>query len=149
MSSYKNLATAFKNGQTYRYDPTLSCNGTKIICTRGDWIQDPNTFRWTRTSDTPVILAEWVEHEGESYAVVYNRGNKCFASQVLGYFSATQVWLTTTPVRLKYGEIGKPVKEQQINYRCQLIDALIYNGAVTHLLIPTSHKGDSEFFKKI
>ena len=92
-------------------------------------------------------MAEWVEHNGKQYAVVYNRGNKCFTTEVMAY-AFNNKW-RIHKLSLEYGEIGKPNKDQQIAYKCQMIDALIYSGAVTHILIPTTLEGDSDFFKLI
>jgi len=150
MSSYLELGKAFKKRQTYKYDGSLSCDGTKILCSRGDWFFNNVTKQWTRNRTTPVVLAEWVEHKGKSYAVVYNRGNKCFATESLWYHNARYLnWGGKRNVLLEYGELGKPVVTQQVSYRCQMIDSLIHNGAVTHILIPTSLEGDSDFFKLI
>jgi len=150
MSSYLELSKAFGNKQKYFYDGNLSCDGTKILCSRGDWAYNNVTKKWGRTRTNSVVLAEWVEHKGKPYAVVYNRGNKCFATDALWYHNARyQNWGGKSKHVLKYGELGKPVETQQVSYRCQMIDALIGNGAVTHILIPTSYEGDSEFFKKL
>ena len=150
MSNYQELGKAFGNRQTYKYDGNLSCDGTKILCTRGDWAYDMNTKQWTRLRKKAVVLAEWIEHKGKSYAVVYNRGNKCFATQALWYHCQryNQWSHISSKVKLKYGEVGKPTEDQQVSYRCQMIDVLIGNGAVTHILIPTSYEGDSLFFKR-
>jgi len=142
MGNYHDLTKAFGNRQPYKYDTKLSCDGTKILCTRGDWSYNETVKRWARESTDPVVLAEWVEHKGKSYAVVYNRGNKCFATEVLG------AWRNKPP-SLKYGEIGKPTTQQQVSYRCQMIDSLIYSETITHILIPTTFEGDSLLFKKI
>jgi len=150
MSSYKELGKAFGNREAYKYDGTLSCDGAKILCSRGDWFYNNMTKQWTRNRKAPVVLAEWIEHKGEIYAVVYNRGNKCFASEALWRLNPN-TWaysrLGSSPLR--YGEIGKPTTEQQVGYRCQLIDTLIHSKVVTHILIPTTFEGDSEFFKKL
>ena len=150
MSSYSELSKAFGNKQTYKYDGTLLCDGTKIVCTRGHWMLNQKTKQWTRNRTTPVVLAEWIEYKGKNYAIVYNRGNKCFASEALWRFNRTTVAysrLGSSP--LKYGEVGKPTGEQQISYRCQLIDTLVHSKVITHILIPTTFDGDSEFFKKL
>jgi len=150
MSNYQELGKAFRNRQTYKYDGTLSCDGTKILCSRGDWAFNMNTKTWGRNRTSSVVLAEWVEHKDKSYAVVYNRGNKCFATECLWYHCVRYTsWASTKEMKLKYGEMGKPTKDQQVSYRCQMIDSLIARGAVTHILIPTSYEGDSEFFKKL
>jgi hypothetical protein len=143
--SYDKLQKAFKNKTPYKYNKELIFDGTKIISTLAEWVYQNN--RWQRVGDQQVVLAEYVVHKGKSYAVVYNRGNKCFPTEVMawGYNSS---WRRQN-LKLKYGEIGIPVKDQQRAYRCQMIDALIYAGAVQYLLIPTSLNGDSDFFKLI
>jgi len=143
--SYDKLQKAFKNKTPYKYNKELIFDGTKIISTLTEWVYQNN--RWQRVGDQQVVLAEHVVHKGKSYAVVYNRGNKCFSTEVMawGYNSS---WRRQN-LKLKYGEIGKPDKDQQRAYRCQMIDALIYGGAVKYLLIPTTLEGDSDFFKLI
>ena len=143
--SYDKLQKAFKNKTPYKYNKELIFDGTKIISTLAEWVYQNN--RWQRVGDQQVVLAEYVVHKGKSYAVVYNRGNKCFPTEVMawGYNSS---WRRQN-LKLKYGEIGIPVKDQQRAYRCQMIDALIYAGAVQYILIPTSLNGDSDFFKLV
>ena len=72
--------------------------------------------------------------------------HKCFATEVMGW-GFNNAWRSSRVEGLKYGEIGIPTKDQQRAYRCQMIDAMIYSGAVTHILIPTTLEGDSDFFK--
>ncbi len=143
--SYDKLQKAFKNKTPYKYNKELIFDGTKIISTLTEWVYQNN--RWQKAGGQQVVLAEHVVHKGKSYAVVYNRGNKCFSTEVMawGYNSS---WRRQN-LKLKYGEIGKPDKDQQRAYRCQMIDALIYGGAVKYLLIPTTLEGDSDFFKLI
>jgi len=143
--SYDKLQKAFKNKTPYKYNKELIFDGTKIISTITEWVYQNN--RWQKAGGQQVVLAEHVVHKGKSYAVVYNRGNKCFSTEVMawGYNSS---WRRQN-LKLKYGEIGKPDKDQQRAYRCQMIDALIYGGAVKYLLIPTTLEGDSDFFKLI
>jgi hypothetical protein len=143
--SYDKLQQAFKNKTPYKYNKELIFDGTKIISTITEWVYQNN--RWQKAGGQQVVLAEHVVHKGKSYAVVYNRGNKCFSTEVMawGYNSS---WRRQN-LKLKYGEIGKPDKDQQRAYRCQMIDALIYGGAVKYLLIPTTLEGDSDFFKLI
>ena len=143
--SYDKLQKAFKNKTPYKYNKELIFDGTKIISTLAEWVYQNN--RWQRVGDQQVVLAEYVVHKGKSYAVVYNRGNKCFPTEVMAWgFNST--WRRQN-LKLKYGEIGIPVKDQQRAYRCQMIDALIYGGAVRYILIPTSLNGDSDFFKLV
>ena len=144
--SYDKLQRAFQNKTPYKYNKEVIFDGTKIIATEHRWTQVGG--RWQRVAQADkIVLAEHVVHKGKSYAVVYNRGNKCFPTEVLawGYNSA---WRRQN-LKLKYGEIGKPDKDQQRAYRCQMIDALIYGGAVRYILIPTSLNGDSDFFKLV
>ena len=143
--SYDKLQQAFKNKTPYKYNKELIFDGTKIISTLTEWVYQNN--RWQKAGGQQVVLAEHVVHKGKSYAVVYNRGNKCFSTEVMawGYNSS---WRRQN-LKLKYGEIGIPVKDQQRAYRCQMIDALIYGGAVRYILIPTSLNGDSDFFKLV
>ena len=124
--SYDKLQQAFKNKTPYKYNKELIFDGTKIISTLTEWVYQNN--RWQKAGGQQVVLAEHVVHKGKSYAVVYNRGNKCFSTEVMawGYNSS---WRRQN-LKLKYGEIGKPDKDQQRAYRCQMIDALIYGGAV-------------------
>ena len=144
--SYDKLQRAFQNKTPYKYNKEVIFDGTKIIATEHRWVQVGG--RWQRVSqEDKVVLAEYVQHNGKEYAVVYNRGNKCFPTEVMawGYSSS---WRKRN-LKLKYGEIGIPVKDQQRAYRCQMIDALIYGGAVRYILIPTSLNGDSDFFKLV
>ena len=143
--SYAKLSTAFQNKTPYKYDKWLHFDGTKIIGTEARWLRVND--RWANHGMQKVVLAEWIEHNDKQYSVVYNRGNKCFATEAM-YYGLNNSW-RAKKMKLKYGEIGKPNKDQQIAYKCQMIDALIYNGAVTHLLIPTTLEGDSDFFKLI
>ena len=143
--SYAKLSQAFRERTPFKYDKFLHFDGTKVIGIETNWQQDG--FRWKRQGDQKVVLAEWVEHNGKQYAVVYNRGNKCFTTEVMAY-GFNNKW-RIHKLSLEYGEIGKPNKDQQIAYKCQMIDALIYSGAVTHILIPTTLEGDSDFFKLI
>jgi hypothetical protein len=141
--SYSKLAQAFKDKTPYKYDKQIHFDGTKIVATEVKW--DYKDGRWQRKSlEDKIVLAEHIEHNGKSYAVVYNRGNKCFATEVLSY---EYHWRSGRLANLQYGEIGIPHKDQQRAYRCQMIDSLIYGGAISHILIPTSFEGDSAFFK--
>ena len=146
--SYDKLQQAFKAKTPFKYNKEVHFDGTKIIATEVKWARDKNGHWYKEKCNDQIVLAEHIEHNGKEYAVVYNRGNKCFATEVL-------IWGFNNSYRshrcgnLKYGEIGKPTKDQQRAYRCQMIDSLIYSGAVTHILIPTSLNGDSDFFKKL
>ena len=143
--SYDKLQQAFKAKTPFKYNKEVHFDGTKIIATEVNWAYKDG--RWQRISQSEkIVLAEHIEHNGKSYAVVYNRGNKCFATEVM-MWGFNNKWRQTKLTNLLYGEIGKPVKDQQRAYRCQMIDALIYGGAITHILIPTTLEGDSAFFK--
>jgi len=143
--SYSKLAQAFKDKTPYKYSKEVHFDGTKIVATETKWVVQNG--RWVRQSlEDKIVLAEHIEHNGKSYAVVYNRGNKCFATEVLAWgFNST--YRSHMVQHLEYGEIGIPHKDQQRAYRCQMIDSLIYGGAISHILIPTSFEGDSDFFK--
>ena len=147
MGNYNDLSKAFKNRQTYKYDKHVSFDGTKIVDTRGEWKYD-STKGWYQTSTNPIVLAEWIEYKGRSYAIVYNRSNKCYATDGLMWMGNTW-WYKRYKPKLKFGEIGKCSKDQQQGYRGQMIDKLIAFGGVTHILIPTSKSGDSAFFKDL
>ena len=143
--SYSKLTEHFKARTPFKYNKEVHFDGTKIIATEVNWAYKDG--RWQRISQPEkIVLAEHIEHNGKSYAVVYNRGNKCFATEVM-MWGFNNKWRQTKLTNLVYGEIGKPVKEQQRGYRCQMIDALIYGGVITHILIPTTLEGDSAFFK--
>ena len=144
--SYSKLSEHFKARTPYKYNKQVHFDGTKIIATENKWERDQNG-RWFRRQGTDkIVLAEYIEHNGKSYAVVYNRGNKCFATEVMcwGFNSRYRAHRCGN---LQYGELGIPTKDQQRAYRCQMIDSLIYGGAVSHILIPTTLEGDSDFFK--
>ena len=143
--SYAKLSQAFKDRTTFKYDKWLHFDGTKVIGTETSWQNIGG--RWQSQGNKKVVLAEWIEHNGKQYSVVYNRGNKCFTTEVMQY-GFNNSWREAR-LKLKYGEIGKPDTDQQIAYKCQMIDALIYSGAVTHILIPTTLQGDSDFFKLV
>jgi len=144
--SYSKLATHFKSRTPFKYDKQVHFDGTKIVATEIKWERDQNG-RWFRKQGTDkIVLAEHIEHDDYPYAVVYNRGNKCFATEVMAY-GFNNSWRQSKLTNLVYGELGKPTKDQQRAYRCQMIDALIYSGVITHILIPTSINGDSAFFK--
>ena len=146
--SYDKLQQAFKAKTPFKYSKEVRFDGTKIIATENTWERDQDG-RWFRKQGTDeIVLAEHIEHNGKEYAVVYNRGNKCFATEVM-MWGFNNRYRSQSLAKLQYGEIGKPTKDQQRAYRCQMIDALIYSGAVTHILIPTTLEGDSDFFKKI
>ena len=143
--SYSKLTEHFKARTPFKYNKEVYFDGTKIIATEVNWAYKDG--RWQRISQSEkIVLAEHIEHNGKSYAVVYNRGNKCFATEVM-MWGFNNKWRSTKLTNLLYGEIGKPVKDQQRAYRCQMIDALIYSGAISHILIPTTLEGDSDFFK--
>ena len=145
--SYDKLSTNFKARKPYKYNKEVIFDGTKIVATEVKWSYKDG--RWQRKDgDDKIVLAEHIVHNGKEYAVVYNRGNKCFATEVMAWGFNSR-YRSQAVQNLKYGEIGKPVKDQQRAYRCQMIDALIYSGAVTHILVPTTLKGDSDFFKLI
>ena len=143
--SYAKLSQAFKDRAPFKYDKFLHFDGTKVIGVETSWQRIGG--RWQRGGDQKVVLAEWIEHNGKEYSVVYNRGNKCFATEVMAW-GFNNSWRVDR-LSLKYGEIGKPNKDQQIAYKCQMIDALIYSGAVQYILIPTTLQGDSDFFKLV
>ena len=143
--SYSKLATHFKSRTPFKYNHQVHFDGTKIIATEKSWVYEDN--RWqVRHGTDEIVLAEHIEYNGKSYAVVYNRGNKCFTTEVMAW-GFNNKWRLTKLNNLVYGELGKPTKDQQRAYRCQMIDALIYGGVITHILIPTSINGDSAFFK--
>ena len=143
--SYSKLTEHFKARTPFKYNKEVHFDGTKIIATEVNWAYKDG--RWQRISQPEkIVLAEHIEHNGKSYAVVYNRGNKCFATEVMAWGFNSQ-WRSQKLQNLVYGELGIPTKDQQRGYRCQMIDALIYGGVITHILIPTSLNGDSAFFK--
>jgi len=144
--SYSKLSEHFKARTPYKYNQQVHFDGTKIVATETKWERDQNN-RWYRKQGTDkIVLAEYIEHNGKEYAVVYNRGNKCFATEVM-MWGFNNKYRQQNLTHLKYGELGKPTKDQQRAYKCQMIDALIYSGVITHILIPTTLKGDSAFFK--
>ena len=143
--SYSKLATHFKSRTPFKYDRQVHFDGTKIIATEKSWEYKDGRWQVKHGTDQ-IVLAEHIEHNGKSYAVVYNRGNKCFATEVMAY-GLNNSWRISKLANLVYGELGKPIASQQRGYRCQMIDALIYSGVITHILIPTSLNGDSDFFK--
>ena len=145
--SYDKLQQAFQNKTPYKYNKEVIFDGTKIIATEPKLSRKPNGHWFREEGTDKIVLAEYVQHNGKSYAVVYNRANKCFATELLAY-GFNNSWRVQR-LRLEYGEVGIPPKDQQRAYRCQMIDAMIYNGAVTHILIPTTLEGDSDFFKLI
>lgn len=144
--SYDKLQQAFQNRTPYKYNKEVVFDGTKIIATEVRWSRKPNGHWFREHLADKIVLAEHVVHKGKSYPVVYNRGNKCFTTEVLAW--GCRGWRGDSQ-NLKYGEIGKPDKDQQRAYRCQMIDALIYGGAVRYLLVPTTLNGDSDFFKLV
>ena len=146
--SYAKLSEHFKARTPYKYSKEILFDGTKIIATEVRWTRKPNGEWFRERGSTEIVLAEHIEHNGKEYAVVYNRGNKCFATEVMQW-GFNSHYRQRSCFNLKYGEIGKPHKDQQRAYKCQMIDALIYGGAITHILIPTTLEGDSDFFKKI
>ena len=143
--SYNKLATHFMARTPFRYNKEVYFDGTKIICTEDKWAYKDDRWQRVSTGDE-IVLAEHIEYNGKSYAVVYNRGNKCFATEVMSWGFNSQ-WRSNKLTNLLYGELGIPHKDQQRAYRCQMIDALIYGGVITHILIPTTLEGDSAFFK--
>ncbi len=143
--SYNKLATHFKARTPYKYSKEVHFDGTKIVATERSWIYEDGRWQIQRGTDE-IVLAEYIEYDDREYAVVYNRGNKCFATEVL-MWGFNNKWRSTKLKNLEYGELGKPTKDQQRAYKCQMIDALIYSGVVTHILIPTTLNGDSDFFK--
>lgn len=143
--SYSKLATHFKSRTPFKYDRQVHFDGTKIVATEKSWEYKDGRWQVKHGTDQ-IVLAEHIEHNGKSYAVVYNRGNKCFATEVMAY-GLNNSWRISKLANLVYGELGKPIASQQRGYRCQMIDALIYSGVITHILIPTSLNGDSDFFK--
>ena len=80
--SYNKLATHFKARTPYKYSKELYFDGTRITATESSW--EYKDGRWQRHHGTDqIVLAEYVQHNGKEYAVVYNRGNKCFATEVM------------------------------------------------------------------
>ena len=146
--SYDKLQQHFKAKTPYKYNKEVIFDGTKIIATEVKWARKPNGEWFRECGSDQIVLAEYIEHNGKEYAVVYNRGNKCFATEVM-MWGFNNNYRRHSVQHLKYGEVGKPIKDQQRAYRCQMIDALIYSGAVTHILVPTTLDGDSDFFKLI
>jgi hypothetical protein len=144
MGNYTDLSQAFKDKIHYNYSAIIYCNGLRIT---------GKETRYCRTAQryilNEVVLAEWVTHKGKEYPVVYNRSNKCYASEVLWYWRYGGAWSEKARLSLKYGEIGKCPQEHQLCYKAQLMDKLIIGGAVSHILIPTSSKGDSDFFNNL
>ena len=143
--SYNKLSEHFKARTPYKYNKEVHFDGTKIVATERSWVYEDGRWQVQRGTDN-IVLAEYIERNGKEYAVVYNRGNKCFATEVIMWGFNSQ-YRSHRCRNLKYGEIGKPTKDQQRAYRCQMIDALIYNGVITHILIPTTLEGDSKFFE--
>ena len=143
--SYSKLATHFKARTPYKYSKEVYFDGTKIVATERSWEYEDGFWKVKRGTDE-IVLAEHIVYDDREYAVVYNRGNKCFATEVM-LWGFNNKWRSTKLINLQYGELGKPTKDQQRAYRCQMIDALIYSGAVSHILIPTPLEGDSAFFK--
>ena len=143
--SYNKLTTHFKARTPYNYSKEIHFDGTKIVATERSWTYEDGRWQVQRGTDE-IVLAEHIEHNGKNYAIVYNRGNKCFTTEVMAW-GFNNKWRTAKLTNLVYGELGKPTIDQQRAYRCQMIDALIYGGAITHILIPTSINGDSDFFK--
>ena len=143
--SYNKLATHFKARTPFKYSKELHFDGTKIVATERSWEYIDGRWQIKRGTDN-IVLAEYIEHDDRQYAVVYNRGNKCFATEVM-YWGFNNKYRSHACNHLKYGEIGKPTKDQQRAYRCQMIDALIYSGVISHILIPTTLEGDSKFFE--
>ncbi len=143
--SYSKLATHFKARTPFKYSSEIHFDGTKIVAVERSWEYKDGRWQVKRGTDE-IVLAEYIEHNGKKHAVVYNRGNKCFATEVM-MWGFNSRYRSNRCGNLKYGEIGKPTKDQQRAYKCQMIDALIYSGVITHILIPTTLKGDSAFFK--
>jgi len=80
--SYNKLATHFKSRKPFKYNKEVYFNGTKIVATEKSW--EYKDGRWqARHGTDEIVLAEYVEHNGKEYAVVYNRGNKCFTTEVM------------------------------------------------------------------
>ena len=144
--SYSKLSEHFKARKPYKYSKEVYFDGTKIIANEGRWARKPNGQWFREQSSDDIVLAEYVQHNGKEYAVVYNRGNKCFATEVLAW-GFNSHYRSHRVGNLKYGEVGKPHKDQQRAYKCQMIDSLIYSGVISHILIPTTFEGDSKFFE--
>lgn len=144
MANYKELSMAWLSGKTYKYNKELQCTGGKIVETayykRGD-----NGGYISLETPRQVVLAETIRYKYKTYHVIYNRSNKCGGTYGLWWFNYNY---RSRAMKLKYGEIGKPSINQQLCYRSQLIDHCLVSGA-THYLIPTSERGESEFFKKL
>ena len=58
MANYYELSLSFKNKKYYKYNRQVHCDGQKII-------------------DNGTVIAEYINHKGREYAVLYNRSNKC------------------------------------------------------------------------
>ena len=144
--SYAKLSEHFKARIPFKYNKEVHFDGTKIVATEVKWSRKPNGQWFREKLNDQIVLAEYIQHNGKEYAVVYNRGNKCFATEVM-MWGFNSRYRSHRCGNLKYGELGKPTKDQQRAYRCQMIDALIYSGAISHILIPTTLEGDSDFFK--
>ena len=144
--SYAKLSECFKARKPYKYSKEIFFDGTKIIANEVRWARKPNGQWFREQSSDKIVLGEYVQHNGKEYAVVYNRGNKCFATEVMAWGFNSQ-WRSNKLTNLQYGELGKPTKDQQRAYKCQMIDALIYSGVISHILIPTTLEGDSKFFE--
>ena len=143
--SYNKLSEHFKARTPYKYSNEIHFDGTKVVAVERKWVYEDGRWQVQRGTDE-IVLAEYIEYDDREYAVVYNRGNKCFATEVMAW-GFNNRWRSTKLYNLEYGELGIPTKDQQRAYKCQMIDALIYNGVITHILIPTTLKGDSAFFK--
>jgi len=144
--SYAKLSEHFKARTPYKYSKEILFDGTKIIATEVKWSRKPNGQWFRESGNDQIVLAEYVQHNGKEYPVVYNRGNKCFPTEVLAWGFNSR-YRSQRVKNLKYGEIGKPHKDQQRAYKCQMIDSLIYSGVISYILIPTTLDGDSKFFE--
>ena len=144
--SYAKLSECFKARTPYKYSKEILFDGTKVIANEVRWARKLNGQWFREKSSDNIVLGEYIQHNGKEYAVVYNRGNKCFATEVMQWGFNSQ-YRSHRVGNLKYGEVGKPTKDQQRAYRCQMIAALIYGGVVSHILIPTTLEGDSKFFE--
>ena len=144
MANYRELSLAWLSGREYKYNKDLQCTGNKIV-ELAHYGRDTKGAYTRQEPPRQIVLAETIKYKYKTYHVIYNRSNKCGGTYGLWWFNYNYRKRTA---KLKYGEIGKPPPPQQLCYRSQLVDNCILGGA-THFLIPTSVRGESEFFKKL
>ena len=103
--SYAKLSEHFKARTPYKYNKEVHFDGSKIIANEVRWARKPNGQWFRERSSDNIVLAEYVQHNGKEYAVVYNRGNKCFATEVLAW-GFNSHYRSHRVGNLKYGEVG-------------------------------------------